>query len=138
MINLTLIQKAHRKVRSGADFPAYIQEIKRLGVAYYATFVTDGHTDYRTKDGLEVKAPPQYPPIAISEEVNPVQLKMDIAEHQQGKSDYFGIIRQCASHGVKNWAVNLDEMTCTYFDNKGKVILVEQIPDHQKQKTEAK
>ena len=32
------IKKAYRKVKSGADFPVYIQDLKKLGVKYYETF----------------------------------------------------------------------------------------------------
>lgn len=46
MFTVAEIKAAHSKVKSGADFPAYIQDIKRLGVTYYETFVTDGHTDF--------------------------------------------------------------------------------------------
>ncbi len=44
MFTVEQIKTAHSKVKSGADFPAYIQDINKLGVASYETFVTDGHT----------------------------------------------------------------------------------------------
>jgi uncharacterized protein YbcV (DUF1398 family) len=46
MFTIEQVKAAHSKVRSGADFPAFIQDIKKLGVTYYETFVSDGHTDY--------------------------------------------------------------------------------------------
>jgi uncharacterized protein YbcV (DUF1398 family) len=46
MFTIEQITAAHSKVKSGADFPAYIQDIKKLGVTQYKSFVTDGHTDY--------------------------------------------------------------------------------------------
>jgi hypothetical protein len=42
MFTVEQIKTAHGKVKSGADFPAYIQDIKKLGVTSYETFVTDG------------------------------------------------------------------------------------------------
>ena len=46
MFTLDQIKSAHSKVKSGADFPAYIREIKELGVTYYEAYVADGHVDY--------------------------------------------------------------------------------------------
>lgn len=34
MFTVEQIKTAHSKVKSGADFPAYIQDIKKLGVTY--------------------------------------------------------------------------------------------------------
>jgi hypothetical protein len=33
MVTIEQIKQAHNKVKSGADFPKYIQEIKKLGVS---------------------------------------------------------------------------------------------------------
>jgi hypothetical protein len=33
MFTIEQIKQAHNKVKSGADFPKYIQEIKKLGMA---------------------------------------------------------------------------------------------------------
>ena len=46
MFTAEQIKAAHSKVKSGADFPSYIQEIKALGVTHYEAYVTDGHIDY--------------------------------------------------------------------------------------------
>jgi len=41
MFTVEQIESAHGKVKSGADFPNYIQEIKKLGVVSFETwFVT--------------------------------------------------------------------------------------------------
>ena len=57
MFTVEQIKAAHSKVKSGADFPAYIQDIKKLGVTYYETFVTDGHTDYYGANKYKTTAP---------------------------------------------------------------------------------
>ena len=46
MFTVTQIEEAHSKVKSGADFPKYIQEIKSFGVLGFTTWVKDSHTDY--------------------------------------------------------------------------------------------
>ena len=46
MFTLQAIKDAHSKVKSGADFPTYIQELKVLGITKYDTYVRDGHAVY--------------------------------------------------------------------------------------------
>ncbi len=50
MFTIQQIKEAHAKVKSGADFPKYIQDIIALGVTSFETFVFDNHTDYYGKD----------------------------------------------------------------------------------------
>lgn len=51
MFTVEQIKAAHGKVKSGADFPAYIQEIKAMGVTHYEAYVADGHVDYHGANG---------------------------------------------------------------------------------------
>ena len=39
MFTVEQIESAHEKVKSGADFPHYIQEIKKIGVLSFETWV---------------------------------------------------------------------------------------------------
>ncbi len=43
MFTLEQIKSAHSKVKSGADFPNYIQDLINLGIKSYHTYVSDGH-----------------------------------------------------------------------------------------------
>lgn len=44
MFTFEQIKVAQSKVKSGADFPAYIHELKLIGLLSYTQFVSDGHT----------------------------------------------------------------------------------------------
>ena len=44
MFTIDQIKEAHSKVKSGADFPQYVQDLIKLGVIHYTTYVRDGHT----------------------------------------------------------------------------------------------
>lgn len=123
------VNDAHSKVKSGADFPAYIRDLKELGVVFYKTYVTDGHTDVHGADGYKIIKPAKYEPLAIADQSNITQFKFDLKEHQQGKTDYPTFIKMCAGFGIEYWIVSLDKMTCTYFDKSGNEVLVEQIPE---------
>ena len=128
MFTVEQIKAAHSKVKSGADFPAYIQGIKKLGVTYYETFVSDGHTDYFGANHYKTTAPPKYTELTIAETSNVQQFNVDLKAHQQGKTDYLTFITMCATCGIEKWAVRMDRMTCTYYDKAGNEILTEQIP----------
>ena len=60
MFTVAQIEKAHEKVKSGAGFPAYIREIKQLGVIAFETWVIDSHTEYYGKNDFKTKSLPQY------------------------------------------------------------------------------
>ncbi len=130
MFTLEQIKAAHSKVKSGADFPAYIREIKKLGVTYYETYVSDGHTDYYGANNFKTSAPAKYDKLTIAESSNTKQFKIDLKEHQQGRTDFLTFIGSCATLGIEKWAVSMDKMTCTYYDKINKELLLEQIP-HQ-------
>lgn len=128
MFTLEEIKAAHGKVKSGADFPAYIQEIKALGVTHYEAYVGDGHIDYRGANNYTVKVPEKYAPLAIADRPNTKEFKAELLAHQQGKTDYLTFIKMCADTGIEKWEIRMDKMSCTYFDRSGNEVLTEQIP----------
>ena len=128
MFTVEQIEQAHEKVKSGADFPKYIQEIKKLGVIGFETWVKDSHTVYFGENNFKTSSKPKYDGLTISEKSNNENFKTQLKEHQQGKTDYFTFCKSCAETGIEKWIVNLDDMTCTYYDKIGNKILVEQIP----------
>lgn len=128
MFTVEKIQAAHSKVKSGADFPAYIQDLIKLGVSSYETFVSDGHADYYGADNYTTSSPAKYAAIAIADKYDKTEFAANLKAHQQGKTDYATFIKDAANGGVEKWEVKMDKMTCTYFDKTGKEILTESIP----------
>ena len=128
MFTVEQIKTAHSKVKSGADFPSYIQEIKALGVTHYEAYVSDGHIDYHGATNYTAKVPAKYEPLAIATTSNGEAFKAELVAHQQGKTDFLTFIKMCATFGIEKWEICMDKMTCTYFDNAGNKILIEQIP----------
>ena len=128
MFTVEQIKTAHGKVKSGADFPSYIKEIKKLGVTHYEAYVTDGHIDYHGANNYTAKVPEKYAPLIIADTAKIEQFKTELIAHQQGKTDYLKFIKMCAETGIEKWGICMDKMTCTYFDKAGNEILSEQIP----------
>jgi len=127
MFTVQEIEKAHEKVKSGADFPKYIQEIKQIGVTSFETWVTDSHTEYFGENNYQTKSLPQYENLTIADSSNREKFCRYLKIHQQGETDYFTFCRHCAETGIEKWFVCLDEMTCTYYDKAKNKILVEPI-----------
>ena len=132
MFTIEQIKAAHSKVKSGADFPAYITDIKQLGVTGYETYVSDGHTDYSGENDFKSSTPAKYDALIISESSNAEQFKDDLKAHQRGETNYLKFCSDCAKSGVEKWIVSMDNMSCTYYDKAGNEILVEAIPALQK------
>jgi len=128
MFTVDQIKAAHSKVKSGADFPAYIQEIKAMGVTQYETYVNDGHIDYHGSMGYTANVPAKYDTLLIADMPDNEGFKSGLKVHQQGKTDFLSFIRMCAATGIEKWEVRMDTMTCTYFDKVGNEVLVEVIP----------
>lgn len=128
MFTIDQISLAHSQVKSGADFPKYIQNLKALGVSAYETFVSDGHTDYFDRAGAKVSTSAKYPTLFVAPVSDAVRFKSDLKAHQQGKTDYPTFCADCAKSGIEKWVVNIEKMTCTYFDQTGGEVLEELIP----------
>jgi uncharacterized protein YbcV (DUF1398 family) len=128
MFTAEQIKAAHSKVKSGAEFPSYIKEIKELGVTHYEAYVTDGHIDYHDANNYTAKVPAKYEPLVIADGSKGEEFKAELVAHQQGKTDFLTFIKMCATFGIEKWEIRMDKMTCSYFDKAGNKILVEQIP----------
>ncbi|GGC80473.1 hypothetical protein GCM10011508_04730 [Flavobacterium lutivivi] len=128
MFTLQQIQEAHSKVKSGADFPKYMQDIIALGVTSFETFVFDNHTNYYGKDNYHIADEGFPETLSVADESNVEQFKSDLKAHQQGKTDYMTFLNDCAKSGVEKWMVVMDKMTCSYYDKAGNEMVVETIP----------
>ena len=128
MFTAEQIKTEHSKVKSGADFPAYIKEIKSLGVTHYEAYVIDGHIDYHGANDYTAKVSSKYSPLTIAATSNSKRFKEELLAHQQGKTDFLTFIKMCAIFGIEKWTVCMDKMICAYYDKSGNEILVEEIP----------
>ena len=122
------IEQEHEKVKTGADFPQYIQAIKKLGVAEFVTHVSDSHTQYFGNNGHQLSSKAQYEPLVVAAVSHKKKFAKYLKMHQAGQTDYFSFCKHCAETGIDKWIVNLSLMTCSYYDQKDRLILTEPIP----------
>jgi uncharacterized protein YbcV (DUF1398 family) len=123
------LKAAHAKVKTGADFPVYIQEIKELGLLKYEYLVADGRTVYYGANDYKVDSGTQYNLLQISKKSSPADLEHIIKIHQQGQTDFMTFCNQAANAGVEKWVIDTEKMTCTYYDLAGNKMVAEPIPE---------
>lgn len=128
MFTLDQIKAAHSKVKSGADFPRYVQDLVCLGVTGYSTYVGDGHTEYRGEGDYRIQSEARYAALEIADKSDAEQFGHYLKIHQQGKTGYPAFCGHSAETGVDKWIVDMTEMTCTYYDKGGNKMLTEAIP----------
>lgn len=127
MFTLEQIKAAHAKVRSGAEFPQYVQEMKQLGIVAYDLYVTDGHARYVGFEQV-LRSEPTYAPLVVAAQGNQHALEHALTLHQHGQTDYPTFCRQAAAAGVEKWTTRTVELTCTYYDQQGRALVMEAIP----------
>lgn len=127
MFTLNQIEAIHAKVKSGADFPQHVQDMKTLGVLYYIQYVADGHTVYYGNN-YKLESPPLYKPLKVAASGNVSDLKHHLKIHQAGETDYLTFCSQSAEDGVEKWVVNMQELTCAYYDKVNNIMVTENIP----------
>ena len=128
MFTTEQIHEASGKVKSGADFPQFVQDLKYIGVSHYDSFVSDGRTKYYGANNFILEEGAKYPAMHVNEISSADKLKHAISIHQQGQTDYPTFCQQAADAGVERWTTNMIEMTVTYLDKAGNKLTVEPIP----------
>lgn len=127
MFTIEQIKEAHSKVKSGADFPNYIQDLIILGVKGYDTFVNDGDVQYYGVNNYSVASNEKYNEIKIAASANKERFIEFLVMHQEGQTDYLTFCNHAGQCGIARWRVDIIEMTCTYYDQSGSEILIEKI-----------
>lgn len=122
------VHDAFVKVKSGADFPYFVKDLKAIGVQYYDNFVVDGHTRYFGTDTFVLEGENRYPEMEVNNTSSVEKLQEALKVHQQGASDYHTFCAQAAEAGVEKWRTDMVAMTVTYYDKKGNALSVEAIP----------
>ncbi|MFT3908537.1 MAG: DUF1398 family protein [Ferruginibacter sp.] len=128
MFQLKEIAEAHSKVKSGADFPAYVQDLIKLGVKKYDTYVSDGHTLYLGDNDYQIQSEPKYAELNIANISDKERFRHYLKSHQRGQTDYPTFCNHAAGTGVEKWTVDMNQMTCTYYDKANNKMLEEEIP----------
>ena len=128
IFELNEIKKSHLNVKSGADFPNYVQDLIKLGVRKYDTYVSDGHCVFFGNNDYRVRSEPKYDKLNIANISDKERFNHHLRSHQRGQTDYPTFCNRCAETGIEKWTVDMSKMTCTYYDKMNNKMLEEKIP----------
>ncbi len=102
MFALVQIEQAYKKVKSGSDFPKYIQEIKQLVVKGLETLVIEIHIEYFGKSNSSTNVLRKYDDLFSSENSDSKKFDLYLKVHQKGETDYFIFYRHSLIPELKN------------------------------------
>jgi len=127
MFTLEQINDIHDRLGHAEMLPQYLEALRSIGVDYYDSFVTDGHSEYFGKDDHTVISPPVHERLTIAETSNRESFLKHLDLHNQGKTSYLEMSKGLADSGIEKWTFDTNKMTITYYDKDGNEILVESI-----------
>lgn len=127
MFTEQMIKEAHAKMKSGADYPAYVAELKAMGITSY-DFMADTGINMYYGNGHTVEVAPKYAALPVADVASPAKLRHTIEIHQQRHTDFMTFCLQATASGVHKWVSDLEEMAVIYMDKAGNEILREPIP----------
>lgn len=129
MVSIEDILAADSKIKTGADFPQFIKEIKDMGIVRNDVYVANGLSIYfDDEDNALQSSHPAYTELVVNDEPSSEKIARVLANHKVGETDYLTFCKQAADAGVEKWVVDLELMTCTYLDAEGNELLKENIP----------
>lgn len=122
------IEAAHNKVKSGADFPQYVREIKNMGVKSHEVVLLDGTWIFKGADEQAVQFNSGMENVDVSTQASAEKFKQILSMHQKGETDYSTFCIQAGEAGIERWISDFEHMTVTYLGSNGDVVDVEPIP----------
>lgn len=128
MLTLTQIKESAEDIRTGADLPSFVQQLKEGGVIRIDIYVVDGMAAFFWRNGDAMQTSSAYPNIDINNDDCAMALLRSIQTHQKGLFDFRTFCYEAANAGVEKWVINLDDMEVNYFNSCGSIILQEEIP----------
>lgn len=124
---MTIQQINQIKKQSQGNFIQLITDLKAVGVIKFKTSASTAKSIYYDNQQNIAYDEVEFFNFEIGT-VNKQQFISDLKQHQQGVTDFPTWLEQTAGNGIGYWIVDLQELTCTYYDLDDNPIYVEQIP----------
>jgi uncharacterized protein YbcV (DUF1398 family) len=122
MFTLEQVNEIHDELGKASTLPAYLRALRAIGVEKSESFVTDGHTVHRGKDGHTVVTPPVHEVFTIAERSNRERFLEYLEE-----TNYVKMSKGLADSGVEKWTFDTHDLTIIYYDKAGNEVLKEDI-----------
>jgi uncharacterized protein YbcV (DUF1398 family) len=125
MFTIDQIQDSYYKQKSGADFPAFVQSLIKMGVTGYNLFLQDRHAEYFGKGKVSLQEDAKYPEYSIASKWDKDRFMNLLADYRKGKLNYSNFYEQLTRTGVEKLSLDMKTLTCTYYSPSGEELYVE-------------
>ena len=116
MFTLEQINDIHDRLGNAETLSQYLEALKNIGVDYYDSFITDGHSEYFGKGGHKVISPPVHEDLSIGKSCNRESFLNHLNLHNEGKTNYLEMSKGLADSGIEKWTFDTNKMTIAYYE----------------------
>ncbi|MCW6006427.1 DUF1398 domain-containing protein [Micromonospora sp. CPCC 205371] len=106
---------------------AYLRALRDIGIETYDSYITDGHSEYFGANGQELVGPAFHETFAVAETCDKDRFLQYMQQVEQGGIGYEEMSKALADNGVEKWRFDTKELTITYLDKAGNVLLSEKL-----------
>lgn len=122
--SLESIKKA-QKLYTGPDFPKLVKEYRLMGIILNIYNIETGVVNYINNSGDSIKDMGVKVDFDIPESSIYEKAILGLKRNQNGESDFMTFCTEVAQAGIYKWVVNLETMTCSYYDKNENLIISE-------------
>ena len=127
MFTLEQINEIHDRWGKADTLPEYLKALKAIGVVSYASYVTDGHSEYHGDAAYILESPPIHNMNVVATTSDHTKMMECLDLHRQGRTTYLEMSKGLAESGVEKWTFDTTKLTITYCDKNGDGLLTEMI-----------
>ena len=127
MFTLAQITDIHDRLGNEDTLGRYLRALAEIGIKTYDSYITDGHSEYFGADGQKLVGPAFHDSFAIAETCDKEQFLRYMQQVEQGEVGYAEMSKALADNGVEKWTFDTEELTITYLDKAGNVLLGEKV-----------
>ncbi|MFB6723807.1 DUF1398 family protein [Kribbella sp. NPDC056345] len=127
MFTLEQTNEIHDRLGNASTLKDYLLALRAIGVLASDSYLTDGHTVHRGADGYEVVTEPAHEVFEVAATSDKEAFVEHLRLHETGVTSYVEMSRGLAEAGVEKWTFDTMELTITYYDRAGTVLLSESV-----------
>ncbi|AFJ47199.1 DUF1398 domain-containing protein [Shimwellia blattae] len=122
-----MLNRFFEQVRSNADFPSFITELRRNDISYYIYFVATGNVKIVTTSDTYMSVKTHRGLIKINQAACSRLVRIVSRRHFSGKTTYDQYCKELAKAGVFKWVVDVNEQMRHYWSKDNQLLHSEQI-----------
>jgi uncharacterized protein YbcV (DUF1398 family) len=127
LFTIEQIDDLHERLGTMESLPDYLRSLSRIGVAWFDSYLRDGHSEFFSSDGRSVVSEAAHELLTIADVADRASVIDHLAQHQRGETDYVTLSMGLAASGVEKWTMDTNDLIVTYLDRRGNRLLIERL-----------